>query len=266
MNKKKGGLISFLISFRQIQLMELHSLENNPEYIRLQTEMVWMQSDLMESGKRVLVIFEGRDTAGKGGAIMRFVRFINPRGYRIVALNKPSEKERGQWYFQRYLKHLPDPGEIVFFDRSWYNRAVVEPVMGFCTPEQHEQFLKQVVQIEKMLVEDGIKLVKFWFSIGIEEQQKRLQSRRDEPLQQWKLSTVDMQAQQKWNDYTQYKLKMFDTTSTPGTPWVVIDGNNKDTARMEAMRYLLNQMDYPKKGQTGERLDIKPEIISLQTG
>jgi polyphosphate kinase 2 len=246
--------------------MEFYSLENNPEYIRLQTEMVRMQRDLMESGKRLLILFEGRDTAGKGGAIMRFVRFINPRGYRIVALNKPTEIEKGQWYFQRYLKHLPDPGEIVFFDRSWYNRAVVEPVMGFCTPEQHERFLDEVVQIEKMLVEDGIKIVKLWFSIGIEEQKRRIEGRRSEPLQQWKLSTVDMQAQQKWNEYTRYKEKMFARTSRPDCPWVVINGNDKNRARIEAMRYLLSICDYPEKGLTEERLEMDPNVIKLYTG
>lgn len=246
--------------------MELHSLETNPEYIRLQTEMVWLQRDLMEKGKRLLIIFEGRDTAGKGGAIMRFVRFINPRGYRIVALNKPTETERGQWYFQRYIQELPNPGEIVFFDRSWYNRAVVEPVMGFCTDDQYQQFLKQVVQIEQMLSDDGIVIVKFWFSIAIEEQKKRLLFRQTNPLQQWKLSTVDMEAQRKWNDYTDHKVKMFDATSTPANPWVVIDGNSKDRARMEAMRYVLNSMDYPGKGSTGERLSPDADVVTVLRG
>lgn len=144
--------------------MELLALETNPEYINLQTEMIWMQRWVMETQQRLVIIFEGRDTAGKGGAILRFVRFINPRGYRVVALPKPTEVEKGQWYFQRYIKVLPDPGEIVFFDRSWYNRAVVEPVMGFCSDEQHNLFMKQVVSLEKMLIDDGIKIIKFWFS------------------------------------------------------------------------------------------------------
>lgn len=152
--------------------MTLHSLENDPEYINLQTEMVWMQQHLHAKRKRLIIIFEGRDTAGKGGAIMRFVRFLNPRYYRIVALSKPSEVEMGQWFFQRYVHHLPDPGRIVFFDRSWYNRAVVEPVMGFCSKEQYEMFLRQVVIFENMLLEDGIKIIKFWFSIDLEEQKK----------------------------------------------------------------------------------------------
>ncbi len=243
--------------------MALHSLETNPEYIRLQTEMVWMQRDLMKTGKRLLIIFEGRDTAGKGGAIMRFVRFINPRGYRIVALNKPSEVERKQWYFQRYLNHLPDPGEIVFFDRSWYNRAVVEPVMGFCTNDQYEQFMKHVLQVEKMLSEDGVVIVKLWFSINIDEQKRRLEERLTEPLQQWKLSTVDMEAQQKWDSYTNYKLEMFSRTATPHSPWVIIKGDDKDKARMEAMRYVLSQMEFPEKGTTGERLTPDADVVTV---
>ena len=177
-------------------------LENDPEYINLQIELVRMQDWIIKNNKRLLIIFEGRDSAGKGGAIMRFIRYINPRFYRVVALGKPSEVERGQWYFQRYLSHLPDPGEIAFFDRSWYNRAVVEPVMGFCTEAQHNLFMKQVTQVEKMLIEDGCMLIKFWFSIDKEEQNNRLDERRTNPLISWKLSTVDMQAQQKWNDYT----------------------------------------------------------------
>lgn len=245
-------------------MMQLHSLENNPEYIRLQTEMVWLQRDIMESGKRLAILFEGRDTAGKGGAIMRFVRFINPRGYRIVALNKPTDIERGQWYFQRYLRELPNPGEIVFFDRSWYNRAVVEPVMGFCTDEQYQRFLRQVVLLEDMLTEGGMVIIKFWFSIDIEEQKRRLIQRQTEPLQQWKLSTVDMAAQQKWDSYTTHKIKMFEKTGTKTNPWLVIDGNNKDLARMEAMRCVLNRMDYKDKGKTGERLSPDPELVKVE--
>ena len=243
--------------------MKLLSLETNPEYIKLQTELVKLQTHLHETDQRLLIIFEGRDTAGKGGGIMRFVRYLNPRWYRIVALTKPTVIERGQWYFQRYIKHLPDPGEIAFFDRSYYNRAVVEPVMGFCTPEQHEQFMNTVNILEKMLVEDGIKIIKFWFSIEITEQKKRLKRRKTNPLFQWKLSTVDAVAQQKWKDYTKYKFKMFDRTATEYCPWIVINGNNKDTARLEAIRYVVNQYDYPEKGDTGVSMDINPEVISI---
>jgi len=245
--------------------MKLHALENNPEYINLQTELVRLQTHINETDKRLLIIFEGRDTAGKGGSIMRFVRYLNPRWYRIVALNKPTKVERGQWYFQRYIKHLPDPGEIAFFDRSWYNRAVVEPVMGFCTPAEYDRFMSEVIQIEKILVEDGIKIIKFWFSIDNREQKRRLENRKTNPLQQWKLSTVDAVAQQKWKDYTMYKQWMFEKTSTAYCPWVVIKGNNKDTARLEAIRYVVNQHDYPKKGDTSVDLENDPNVVNVLT-
>ena len=243
--------------------MALHSLETDPEYIALQTELVHLQTHLADAADRLLIIFEGRDTAGKGGGIMRFARFLNPRHYRIVALTKPTEVEQGQWYFQRYIKHLPDPGEIVFFDRSWYNRAVVEPVMGFCTMEKHETFMTGVVTLEEALVEDGIRIIKFWFSIERDVQKKRLAKRQTEPLHMWKMSTVDAVAQQNWEQYTQFKAKMFRLTSTPWCPWVVIDGNNKDVARKEAMRYVISQMDYPKKGSAAGRLEPDPDIVAV---
>ena len=242
--------------------MHLHALENDPEYINLQTEMVRMQKWAVENKKRILILFEGRDSAGKGGAIMRFIRFINPRHYRVVALNKPTEVEKEQWYFQRYLSHLPNPGEIVFFDRSWYNRAVVEPVMEFCSMDQYHLFLKQVKQVEEMLLEDGIEIFKFWFSIDKEEQNKRLEDRKSNPLSSWKLSTVDALAQSKWDDFTHYKLEMFKHTSSKASPWVAIKGNDKDMARKEAMRYVLNKMNYTDKGLTGERLTHNTEVIT----
>lgn len=244
--------------------MSFSPLETNPEYLNLQTEMVQMQRWLMDTQQRLVILFEGRDTAGKGGAIMRFVRFINPRGYRIVALSKPNEAEKGQWYFQRYIKEFPDPGEIVFFDRSWYNRAVVEPVMGFCSNEQYQLFMKQVVALEKMLINDGIKIIKLWFSIDNEEQKNRLEERKSDPLKNWKLSTIDMQAQLKWDDYTYFKNKMFKTTGKSYCPWVIVKGKDKNKARLEAMRYVLNSMDYPEKGLTGERINPDPEIIKLK--
>ncbi|MEL0454642.1 polyphosphate kinase 2 [Flavobacteriaceae bacterium SZ-1-7] len=243
--------------------MLLHSIENDPEFIQLQTEMVRMQNWLIESGKRLIIICEGRDSAGKGGAIMRFIRFINPRHYRVVALNKPTEKEKGQWYFQRYIKHFPSPGEIVFFDRSWYNRAVVEPVMGFCSQEQYDLFINQVVKFEEMLIEDGLILVKLWFSIDKKEQEKRLEERKVNPLISWKLSTVDAQAQQKWDDFTKYKELMFEKTGTENSPWIVVKGNNKDLARKESMRYVLSKIDYSQKGLTGINLDFDPETIKV---
>ena len=246
--------------------MQLYSLENDPEYISLQTELVRLQNWGLENKQRILIIFEGRDSAGKGGAIMRFIRFINPRHYRVVALNKPTKEEKGQWYFQRYIQHLPGPGEIVFFDRSWYNRAVVEPVMNFCNKKQYQLFIEQVKMLENMLIEDGMHIIKFWFSIDSGEQKKRLEERRSNPLIHWKLSTVDMQAQLKWDDYTKYKEDMFLKTSTPQSPWVIIKGNDKDKARLEAMRYVLKTIPYEKKGLTGVRLSTDDEILKVSTG
>jgi polyphosphate kinase 2 len=244
-------------------MMKLHSLETDPEYIALQTELVHLQTNLADEAGRLLIIFEGRDTAGKGGGIMRFARFLNPRHYRIVALTKPTEVEQGQWFLQRYIQHLPNPGEIVFFDRSWYNRAVVEPVMGFCSERKHDEFMAYIVTLEQTLVQDGIKIIKFWFSIERNEQKKRLSKRKVEPLHMWKMSTVDAVAQQKWDAYSRYKAKMFRSTSTPACPWVVIDGNNKDVARKEAMRYVVSQIDYPKKGTAADRISPDADIVNV---
>ncbi|MEQ8315210.1 MAG: polyphosphate kinase 2 [Gammaproteobacteria bacterium] len=242
----------------------LFTLENDQEFLDLQVEMVRLQKSVRESKRRLLILFEGRDAAGKGSTIMRFVRFLNPRHYRIVALAKPTEQEAGQWYFQRYFNHLPNPGEIVFFDRSWYNRAVVEPVMGFCSQRQYKFFMEQVVLLERMLKEDGITLIKFWFSIDENEQAKRIEERKTNPLKQWKLSTVDALAQAKWNEYTQYKETMFERTSTTDSPWLVIEGNDRDKACLESMRYVLNKLKYDGKGDTGQRLEPDPEIVQMQ--
>lgn len=244
----------------------IHVPLETEEYLNLQTEMVRMHNHIQDQGARVLVICEGRDTAGKGGAIKNFTRYLNPRYYRVVALPKPTEVERGQWYFQRYIEHLPNPGEIVFFDRSWYNRAVVEPVMGFCTDREYKVFMRNVVDLERMLIEDGIIIVKFWFSINIEEQKLRLVERKVNPLKQWKLSTVDVQAQMKWKDYTKFKNRMFKKTSSKKCPWVVIKGNDKNQARLEAQRYILGKMDYPKKGVTKERMEVDTELVSILKG
>lgn len=242
--------------------MALHLLEQDQEYINLQTELVWLQQHIKETNQRVLILFEGRDTAGKGGAIMRFIRFLNPRLFKVVALSKPTEKEAGQWYFQRYIEHLPGPGEMVLFDRSWYNRAVVEPVMEFCTKKQYNLFNRQVVSLEKMLVQDGIHVFKFWFSIDAEEQKRRLEDRVHNPLKQWKLSSVDVQAQSKWEEFTFYKEAMFKKTAKPHSPWVVVKGNERDVARKEVMRYVVNKLDYNKKGETGERLTLDTNIVT----
>ncbi|UZR98619.1 polyphosphate kinase 2 [Chondrinema litorale] len=235
---------------------------NAIELEKLQIELVKLQKWVQENDKRMAIIFEGRDTAGKGGAILRFTQFLNPRAMRIVALPKPTEVEKGQWYFQRYAKHLPNPGEMVFFDRSWYNRSVVEPVMGFCTPEQYERFMKQVPLFENMLIEDGIILIKFWFSISINEQKHRLEQRKINPLKQWKLSTVDMLAQSKWDEFTRHKEIMFSRTHSENAPWIIIQGNNKPSARIEAIRYVINMVDYDEKGCSGVSLNVNNDILS----
>ncbi len=240
----------------------LYSLENEPEFLDLQVEMVRLQNSIRKERGRLLIIFEGRDAAGKGSTIMRLVRFLNPRHYRIVALSKPTDLEKGQWYFQRYIKELPNPGEIVFFDRSWYNRAVVEPVMGFCTKDEYDFFMNQVIPLERMLIEDNLNIIKFWFSINEDEQAKRIAERESNPLKQWKLSTVDAQAQSKWDEYTEYKNAMFQKTSKKVSPWVIVQGNDRDKACLESMRYILNKMDYEMKGETGSRLEPDPTIVA----
>jgi polyphosphate kinase len=233
------------------------------ELIQLQVELLKLQQHVVRVGARVVILFEGRDTAGKGGSILRFTQHLMPRHQRVVALTKPTDLERGQWYFQRYVAKLPNPGEIVFFDRSWYNRAVVEPVMGFCTREQYELFLRQVVPFEQMLVEDGLLLVKLWFSIDRREQQERLTGRVKNPLKRWKLSTVDQKAQEKWEQFTHYKQAMFDHTSSHHAPWVVIRGNRKKPARLESIRHVLGTLDYQDKGQPGLRLEPDPTVVRV---
>jgi polyphosphate kinase 2 len=227
----------------------------------LQTELVKLQKWVQDEKERVLIIIEGRDTAGKGGAIRRFTRFLNPRYMRVVALPKPTDYEKGQWYFQRYIIELPSAGEMVFFDRSWYNRAVVEPTMGFCTKSEYERFLQQVPLFEKMLFDDGIIIFKFWFSIDIKEQKNRLVEREINPLKQWKLSTIDMEAQQKWHLFTKYKEEMFERTHTEFSPWVIINGNNKQEARLESIRYVLSQINYKGKSKRSNLFKIDPEIL-----
>ena len=233
------------------------------ELRNLQIELVKLQKWVQLENKRLLIIFEGRDSAGKGGAIRRFTRFLNPRAMRVVAMPKPTDYEKGQWFFQRYVAELPTEGEIVFFDRSWYNRAVVEPVMKFCTKEQYELFLKQVTQLEKMLIDDGIMIFKLWFSIDIREQKKRLSERNKNPLKQWKLSTVDIEAQKKWDDFTRFKINMFESTHTKLSPWVIIKGNNKKEARVESMRYVLSQIDYLNKNTVENSFKCNPEILQV---
>lgn len=229
----------------------------------LQIELVKLQKWVQLKNKRLLIIFEGRDSAGKGGAIRRFARYLNPRAVRVVAMPKPTDYEKGQWFFQRYVAELPSAGEIVFFDRSWYNRAVVEPVMNFCTKKEYELFLTQVIQVEKMLVDDGLMIFKLWFSINIDEQNKRLAERNHNPLKQWKLSTIDMEAQKKWDEFTKYKERMFERTHTNYCPWIIIKGNNKQTARIESMKYVLSQIKYSDKNVKSISYVNDPEILQV---
>ncbi|MFC9287097.1 polyphosphate kinase 2 [Streptomyces sp. NPDC057052] len=213
----------------------------------LQIELLKLQRWIKDTGGRLVVVFEGRDAAGKGGTIQRFAERLNPRGANIVALEKPTEREKGQWYFQRYVSHLPGPGEIVFFDRSWYNRAGVERVMGFCTQREYELFLEQCPSFEKMLVDDGIILVKFWFSVSQAEQRTRFAIRQVDPVRQWKLSPTDVKSLDLWDDYTTAKVEMFRATDTEHAPWTVVKSNDKRRARLEAMRSLLHRIDYTPK-------------------
>ena len=218
---------------------------------RLQVELLKLQAWVKETGQRVVILFEGRDAAGKGGAIKRFMEHLNPRGARVVALEKPSEVERGQWYFQRYVEHLPTRGEIVLFDRSWYNRAGVERVMGFCTDAEYDEFLRQVPEFERQLVRSGVRVFKFWFSVSRAEQRRRFKERRAHPLKQWKLSPVDMASLDKWDDYTRAKEAMFVQCDTSDAPWTVIKSDCKKRARLNAMRYLLNRMPYTNADRAG---------------
>ncbi|MGC9495847.1 polyphosphate kinase 2 [Streptomyces sp. WG7] len=213
----------------------------------LQIELLKMQRWAKETGQRIVVLCEGRDAAGKGGTIQRFTERLNPRGARVVALDKPTEREAGQWYFQRYVAHLPARGEIVFFDRSWYNRAGVERVMGFCTEPEYRQFLQQAPLFERLLTDDGILLVKFWFSVSRAEQRTRFAIRQVDPVRRWKLSPTDLSSLDRWDDYTAAKVDMFRATDTPHAPWTVVKNNDKRRGRLEAMRSLLDRCDYPAK-------------------
>ncbi len=213
----------------------------------LQVELLKLQAWVKSAKQKVVILFEGRDAAGKGGTIKRFMEHLNPRGARVVALEKPNELERGQWYFQRYVEHLPTAGEIVMFDRSWYNRAGVERVMDYCSDAEYQEFLRQVPDFERNLVRSGIHLIKFWFSVSKEEQRRRFEERKAHPLKQWKLSPVDLSSLDKWEDYTQAKEAMFFQTDTADAPWTVIKSDCKKRARLNAMRYVLHRLAYAKK-------------------
>jgi polyphosphate kinase len=221
---------------------------------QLQIELLKLQNWVKDKGKRVVILFEGRDAAGKGGTIKRFTEHLNPRGAKVVALEKPSERELGEWYFQRYVEHLPSSGEIVLFDRSWYNRAGVERVMGFCTDHQYEVFLKQAPAFEELLTGDGTSLIKLWFSVSRSEQRTRFLIRRIDPVRQWKLSPTDLASLGRWDDYTVAKEAMFKKRDTSFAPWTVLKSNDKKRARIEAMRFVLNQFDYPHRDERVVRM------------
>lgn len=225
------------------------TIEYEQNLQKLQIELLKFQNYVKAKGLKVLILIEGRDAAGKGGAIKRLIEHLNPRGCRVVALEKPSEVEKSQWYFQRYVTHLPSAGEIVIFDRSWYNRAGVEPVMGFCTPQQHKDFLKEVPLFENMISNSGIIFFKFYFSVSKEEQKKRFEKRRNDPLKQYKLSPVDQKSQELWEEYTLAKYSMLLASNTKLCPWTIIASDDKKKARLNLLRFILSKVDYPHKKQ-----------------
>ena len=224
------------------------------EKAKLQVELLKVQQWVEDTGQKIVILFEGRDAAGKGGTIKRFTEHLNPRASRVVALNKPSEREQSQWYYQRYIQHLPSAGEIVFFDRSWYNRAGVERVMGFCTPQDYLEFMRQTPDFERMITRSGVRLFKYWFSVTQEEQHRRFESREHDPLKQWKLSPIDRASLNKWDDYTEAKEAMFFYTDTADAPWTIIKSNCKKRARLNTMRHFLASLDYP---------DRDPEVATV---
>ncbi|MFK7821779.1 MAG: polyphosphate kinase 2 [Planctomycetaceae bacterium] len=228
---------------------------------KLQVELLKLQSWVRQTGEKIVIVFEGRDAAGKGGTIKRFMEHLNPRGARVVALEKPTDREKGQWYFQRYVEHLPTAGEIVMFDRSWYNRSGVERVMGFCTDDEYNEFIRQVPEFERNLVRSGIHLVKFWFSVSRKEQRRRFKQRERHPLKQWKLSPVDLASLDKWDEYTKAKEAMFHYTDTVDSPWTIVKSDCKKRARLNAMRYVLHGLPY-----TGRDLDVIGPVDPLLIG
>ncbi len=259
----KEGILELLKSkdFDVEKILKKLKYSENMEF--LQEELIKLQNWMINSDKRVLIIFEGRDAAGKGGTIKRFTDGLMPRYHRVIALPKPSETEKGQWYFQRYTAQLPTADEIVLLDRSWYNRAVVEPVNGFCTAEQYEHFMTQVNDFEKMLVNEGIYIFKFWLDITKEEQENRFNERRTDPLKQWKIGPVDAKAQELWDNYTKYRDIMFKQTDSKHCPWIFVNADSKKKTRIECIKYVLNALDY--EGKSDSKISLKPdkEVINL---
>ena len=237
------------------------TLEYEQELTKLQIELLKLQNHVKENGLKILMIFEGRDAAGKGGTIKRITEHLNPRGARVVALEKPSDIERTQWYFQRYTQYLPSAGEIVLFDRSWYNRAGVEPVMGFCTTEEHHEFLREVPEFEKMLVKSGIILFKFYFSVSKKEQARRFKKREIDPLKQYKLSPVDKESQNLWDKYTIAKFSMLMASNTDNAPWTIIKSDDKKRARLNCIRHILSNLEYEKKTESKDFFKIDKDIL-----
>lgn len=246
LNRKKGIKQFLIYDDTSIQKV-LRNINFEDRLKKLQVELIHLQHWVVENNEKVVVLFEGRDAAGKGGAIRRITQHLNPREFRVVALPKPTIEEKGQWYFQRYINQLPREGKIIFFDRSWYNRAVVEPVNGFCTQEEYEIFMNQVNDFERMICESGIRLIKFYFSISKGEQEKRFREIKNSSVKKWKFSTVDQRAQALWDDYTKYKTAMFEKTDTEIAPWIIIKANKKGRARVEAMNHLLEKVPYKQQ-------------------
>ena len=257
----RKGLVELLRRKRISLDRALETLHYQEEVEKLQIELGKLQRWVVAKKQRVAILFEGRDAAGKGGAIRRFTEHLNPRSMRLVALPAPTDEERGQWYFQRYSRQLPNPGEIVFFDRSWYNRAVVEPVNGFCSEDQYQRFIQQVTEYEHMLYEDGIIIVKFWFSISKDEQLSRFKSRSENPLKQWKLSPIDAEAQKLWDTYSHYKKEMFTRTHSSFSPWIIVGANDKKRARLESIRYVLNLLPYAGKDSPVVSIAPDPDVV-----
>ncbi len=243
LNSKRG--LQLFLSYDDMTIPKaLRILSHESKLERLQEELIKLQQWVEVEGEKLVVIFEGRDAAGKGGAIRRITQHLNPREFNVVALSKPTDEEKNQWYFQRYIKNLPRNGQITFFDRSWYNRAVVEPVNGFCTQNDYEVFMNQVNEFEKMIIDSGIRVVKFYFSISKDEQSRRFEDIKSSPVKKWKFSKVDEAALELWEDYTQYKTKMFDKTNTEIAPWIIIKANKKSKARVEVIEKLLELVPY----------------------